>query len=1042
MQGSSSVIVAGGGVLMFKNRRVVILVVFIVLVAACFWGVSRYPALGDKAAMSGAEAFEDPMTAQAHFHAPDKAPFHTRVFYTTLNWYETNWKGMAFGLVLAGAFLTLLSYLPKQSSERRFKNSLMGMLVGTPLGVCVNCVAPIAKGLYEAGSRMETALAVMFSSPTLNIVVLTMLFSIFPFHMAMLKLGATFLLVLLIVPLISKKDVNRMQKEAAVPAGEACEVDLVPDSWGVAFTSAARDYWKSFSYIVIRTFPLMLLAGLLGALMVHLWSFDKLIGLEPNWKGYALISFLGTFLPLPIAFDLMLTQALMMSRLAEGLVMTMLFTLGTFSIYSALIVYRTFSLKVAVQLYAIIFALGIGLGYSAQAYSDYKHIQWLGKYEAFIAEELPAAPRVDVKDSGSGSVEKFKINPTQPRKSKSLFVTQDVKIRFTPFRSRNRGSAPFTKKPGPEWGITYSNHLTPEIFFDPLFFGRGIASGDFNKDGWVDVAVATDNGFEVYQNINGQAFKKLGGTPAELRGKQGLTVAFVDMNNDGWLDIFLTTFDDGNYLWLNPLSGKAGGPLLLVPNGKTLATTAPAFGDVNGDGFPDIVNGNYFLGVLTRKPIDTSVDQLVINRDLQFSLNDLEGVPGQTHSVLLSDFNDDGKADLMIGNDYQVSDTYYLGKGAAGFKKVVRDDGIVPITTENTMSMDTADFNNDLKLDLYLANIGMSKGIDVVSNIFGSVMEEAGRNFCNAQDLALAPDECRDLVKLVTLLNPQKQDSSERCSALTDTQSIGPCMVTRLALLATRREDPALCNQIAPGHVMPKKLCEKYFIAERVYPDTSAEIPLRPMSNILLQGSPDHHFKDVSKDAQVETAEWSWNARFADVDNDEWQDLYVVNGVLITQEFATNNFFHNEEGKTFRAAEKEFGLEDFDHSSAYTYLDIDNDGDLDIIANTQYGPFKVYRNNETRHSSVIFKLRDGGGNQFCIGCRVIIHYGPGGKRHQVREIKASGGYRSFDAPLAHFGLGAYDTIKKVEIRWSDGKATVIKQSLPANREYVLQRSAP
>ena len=51
---------------------------------------------------------------------------------------------------------------------------------------------------------MELALSVMFSSPTLNIVVLTMLFSIFPLHLALLKLGGTFVLVLLIVPFISK----------------------------------------------------------------------------------------------------------------------------------------------------------------------------------------------------------------------------------------------------------------------------------------------------------------------------------------------------------------------------------------------------------------------------------------------------------------------------------------------------------------------------------------------------------------------------------------------------------------------------------------------------------------------------------------------------------------------------------------------------------------------------------------------------------------------------------------------------------------------
>ena len=1025
---------------MFKNKRVVILVAFIVLVAAGFWGVSRYPALGEKAAMSGTEAFEDPMTHQAHFHAPDKAPLHIRILYTTLNWYETNWKGMAFGLILAGAFLTLLSYLPKQTSDRRFKNSLMGMLVGTPLGVCVNCVAPIAKGLYEAGSKMETALAVMFSSPTLNIVVLTMLFSIFPLHMALLKLGATFVLVLLIVPFISKKDVNRWRQESAAAQSEVCEVDFLPVSWGEALQSAARDYWKSFSYIFIRTFPLMLLAGFLGALVVHLWKFDKFIGMEPTLATLSLISFMGTFIPLPIAFDMMLTQALMMSRLADGLVMTLLFTLGTFSIYSALIVYRTFSLKVALKLYAIVMVIGIGLGYSAQAYSNHQYLQWLEQYDRFLAEEKTEGSSKAAEIANPNREEPFNLVETRKRPSKLLMKTGSVEIYSTPFRSRNRGSVPFSKDLGPDWGITYSNRLTPEIFFDPIYFGRGIASGDFNQDGWTDVAVATNNGFELYQNLNGIKFKRLGGLPSDLTGMQGLTVALVDMNNDGWLDVFLTTFNDGNFLWLNPLSGEASGGLIEVPNGKALATTAPAFGDVNRDGFLDIVNGNYFLGVLTRKPINNSVDQLVINRNLEFTPSDLEGVPGQTHTVLLSDFNDDGKSDLMIGNDYKVSDAYYLGNGVGAFQKIKKGDGIIPITTENTMSMDTADFNNDLKLDLYLANIGMSKGIDVVSNIFGSVMQEAGREFCSASNTVLNQDECRDLVKLVTLLNPEKQDPSERCRGLEDRRKVGECMVTRLALTATRREDPALCEKIAPDHVMPKKLCGNYFLAQPVHPDTSAEIPLRSMANILFQGLPDHRFEDVSKEAKVETAEWSWNARFADLDNDEWQDLYVVNGVLSTQEFASNNFFHNEGGKTFTAAEKEFGLEDFDHSSAYTYLDFDNDGDLDIITNTQYGPFKVYRNNETRHSSVVFQLRDEGGNRFCIGCRVIIHYGPKGERHQMREIKASGGYRSFDAPAVHFGLGQHDTIKKLEIRWSDGSTTRIGQPFPANSEYTVDRS--
>ena len=243
------------------NRRFTVLLIFLICVACSFWMVSRYPALDTKAALSGTEAFEDPLTNEAHFHASRNADFPTRVMITTLNWYQTNWRGMAFGLVIAAGFFTLLKYTPRQPSDKRFRNSFMGMFVGTPLGVCVNCVAPIAKGMYEAGSKMETALAVMFSSPTLNIIVLTMLFSIFPFYMALSKLLATFVLILLIVPLISDKK-RRATENPVCEIDTSC--DITKESWSQAAKGAAFEYLKGLQYIFIRTVPLMLLAGGFG----------------------------------------------------------------------------------------------------------------------------------------------------------------------------------------------------------------------------------------------------------------------------------------------------------------------------------------------------------------------------------------------------------------------------------------------------------------------------------------------------------------------------------------------------------------------------------------------------------------------------------------------------------------------------------------------------------------------------------------------------------------------------------------------------------
>ncbi len=1023
---------------MVKHRRTLLLLTFLIGVTVFFWSSSRYPALSDKAAMSGPAGFADPMTHEAHFTIPERAPVHEKVLYTTLNWYETNWRGMLFGLVIAAGFLTLLRYLPRQGSTRRVKNSFMGMLMGTPLGVCVNCVAPIAKGIYEAGSRLETALSVMFSSPTLNIVVLTMVFSIFPFYMALLKVAATLLLILVLVPLLARWHPARVP-QAAAAADAVCELEPeIREGWPGAVKGAGADYLKNLRYIVVRTVPLMLLAGFLGALLSHLWSFEKLIGVPVNWINLGLISFMGTFLPLPIAFDVMLAQALMMSGMPAGFVMASLFTFGTFSIYSALIVYKTFSLKLAVQLYAIVFLLGIGLGAIANAYSEHRHVAWLSQFDAVMADadSESAPPEAHREPEASDTPHR-----TTAIEERAFFTADNVSVSFTPHNARTRsGPLPFTKLLGPKLGIDYWNTLTPENFFDPFYFGRGIASGDVDGDGWTDIAIATDRGFSLYQNIDGAAFKRWRWQLDADIGKEGIHIALVDLDNDGKLDVFLTTFQTGNYAVLNPLSQKAGGRVLKVPNGDVLLTNAAAFADIDGDGYLDIANGNYHLGVLTRKPIENAADQLVRNRNLKFTLDPLAGVPGQTQTVMWSDFLGDRHAELVVGNDYLVPDTYFTGAANGALKKITRRDGLLPVSTENTMSLDTGDFNNDLIPDLYLANIGFSKGIDVVSNIFGKTMREAGREFCDSGAGVLERGECHDMVKLVTLLNPEKQDTSEKCVQLQNRRAVKDCMVTRLALFAAERKDASLCNRIVSGHALGQTLCRQFFLTRPVDTRGDDEIPQRALANVLLKGRGAEGLEDVSEQAGVTTAEWSWNARFLDLDNDEWQDLYVVNGVLITQEFATNNFFHNQKGETFLAAETAFGLEDRDHSSSYTAFDLDRDGDLDIIANTQYGPFKVYLNNDAQGNSVTFKLRDHKGNRFCIGCVVTIHYGPGNGRHQMREIKAGGGFHSTDAPMAHFGLDRFESIGRVEVRWSTGETSVLERPFPANREFTIRRN--
>jgi len=57
----------------------------------------------------------------------------------------------------------------------------------------------------------------------------------------------------------------------------------------------------------------------------------------------------------------------------------------------------------------------------------------------------------------------------------------------------------------------------------------------------------------------------------------------------------------------------------------------------------------------------------------------------------------------------------------------------------------------------------------------------------------------------------------------------------------------------------------------------------------------------------------------------------------------------------------------------------------------------------------------------------------------MREIRLSGGFASFDAAQAHFGLGAADHVDEIIIRWRDGSRTVITGPIPANSELVIRR---
>ena len=137
----------------FVDARIVITGALIATICAIFWLGSRYPSLQSKAGADPDEALSTPLGFEGHFPEPRADEKFKRVLWVAAEWGVTNKQGMTFGILLAAALLTVVPLLPRPRGGK-FAGSVQGMLLGAPLGVCVNCAAPIGQAMLKGGSRV------------------------------------------------------------------------------------------------------------------------------------------------------------------------------------------------------------------------------------------------------------------------------------------------------------------------------------------------------------------------------------------------------------------------------------------------------------------------------------------------------------------------------------------------------------------------------------------------------------------------------------------------------------------------------------------------------------------------------------------------------------------------------------------------------------------------------------------------------------------------------------------------------------------------
>ncbi len=555
-------------------------------------------------------------------------------------------------------------------------------------------------------------------------------------------------------------------------------------------------------------------------------------------------------------------------------------------------------------------------------------------------------------------------------------------------------------------GIDFTNKLTStsEVnILEYLYFynGGGVAAGDINNDGLVDLYFTGNQvSNKLYLNKGNFQFQDItysAGVSGDGGWSTGVTMA--DVNGDGLLDIYVCQVGDygsikgQNKLYLNLGKGKfreAAEEFGLAFKGFS---THAVFFDYDRDGDLDmyLLNHNVkspevFAQAANRSKSDPSGDKLFKNllaeggkgfEEVTSEAGIYSSILGFGLGVAVEDFNGDGWLDLYVSNDFTENDYLYLNQQDGTFEESL--EKLIPSTSRYSMGNDAADLNGDGWPEIF-----------------------------------------------TTDMLPEDPEIWMR--------SIG--------------EDKAEVYQIK----------EKFGYGDQY------------VRNHLQVNQAGKSFAEIAPYAGVYASDWSWSPLIFDFDNDGRPDIHVTNGIakrpndldfvqysqdadaktpleelrkkqieLLPKLEISNFAWLNQGGFKFENQADSLGLGQIGYSNGSVYVDLDNDGDLDLVTNTIDQAAFVYQNQSEKSGNQFLRIQLEGDefNRFGLGAQVNIF---SGEQFWTQRLSTSRGFQSGPSTTLVFGLGKVEIVDSIRVSWADGLQETFGGS-QVNQTLILKRGS-